>query len=80
MDNFSDKDWELFFSCGENKSKRAYSPKAKAANATENEDEKIIINVNAINDDRPRVITQRQIAEVKGFRTRRHSGAVATKK
>lgn len=78
MENLSEKDWELFYQSSGNKAKRCYSPKVNTA--PENQDESIMINSNILEQQRPRVLTIRQNAEIKGFRTRRHSGAAMLKK
>jgi hypothetical protein len=62
----------VFYDISGNKAKRCYSPKVNTA--PENEEETIIINANAINEEKPRVLSIRQNAEIKNFRTRRHSG------
>ena len=78
VDNLSEKDWELFYETSGNKAKRCYSPKVNTA--PENEEETIVINTSVIAEERPRVLTLRQNAEIKNFRTRRHSGIGSLKK
>lgn len=71
QEKLSDRDWELFYEASGNKNKRCYSPKVR----TDPEDEEnIMITSSILDNEKPKTLSMRQNAEIKNFRTRRHSG------